>query len=294
MKLNLNYYSGKDQYSDGLIENDLLKIVKNETDFDKVLSQDNRWPILYHLSSIRNNIINWYPFSKNETLLEIGGGCGALTGLFCQKLQSVKVIELSKLRSQINLERNRQYQNFEILVGNLNDMEITEKFDYITLIGVLEYAGNFTKGKDPYLEFLKNIKHYLKPTGKLIIAIENKFGLKYFAGAKEDHTGIEFDGITGYKHTSKVKTFGKVELENLLTSSGYSKQDFFYPHPDYKLPLEIYSSNYLPSEHSNLAVSPNFDSSRYHLFDETSAYKEIIKNSQYEFFANSFLVICEE
>lgn len=294
MQLNLSYYCGDDQYSDGDIECDLLEIVKNKTDFDEVLSEDNRWPVLYHLSSIRNNIINWYPFSKDETLLEIGGGCGALTGLFCQKLQSVKVVELSKIRSQINLERNKKYQNFEILVGNLNDMEITEKFDYVTLIGVLEYAGSFTKGENPYLEFLKNIKKYLKPSGKLIIAIENKFGLKYFAGAKEDHTGIEFDGITGYKRTNKIRTFGKIELENLLTDSGYTKYDFYYPHPDYKLPLEIYSSNYLPTEYSNLAIAPNFDSNRYHLFDETIAFKEIIKNNQYEFFANSFLVICEE
>ncbi|MFA7083352.1 MAG: class I SAM-dependent methyltransferase [Arcobacteraceae bacterium] len=294
MKLDLSYYRGYDQYSDGDIECELLEIVKNKTDFDEVLSQDNRWPVLYHLSSIRNNIINWYPFSKDETLLEIGGGCGALTGMFCQKLQSVKVVELSKIRSQINLERNKEYQNFEILVGNLNDMEITEKFDYITLIGVLEYAGSFTEGENPYSEFLKNIRKYLKPSGKLIIAIENKFGLKYFAGAKEDHTGIEFDGITGYKRTNKIRTFGKIELENLLTNSGYTKYDFYYPHPDYKLPLEIYSSNYLPTEDSNLAVATNFDSNRYHLFDETIAFKEIIKNNQYEFFANSFLVICEQ
>lgn len=293
-QLNLKFYRGTDLYSDGDIEYDLLNIVKNFNDFDKILSTDNRWPILYHLSSVRNNILNWYPFKKHETLLEIGGGCGALTGLFCEKLSNIKVIELSKLRSEINLERNKQYKNFEILVGNLNDMEIPEKFDYITLIGVLEYAGSFTEGNQPYLDFLKNIKQYLKPTGKLLIAIENKFGLKYFAGAKEDHTGIEFDGITGYKNTSAVKTFGKKELKDLLKSSGYPNQDFFYPHPDYKLPLEVYSDNYLPNEFTNLQIAPNFDSPRYRLFNETSVYKEIIKNNQYDFFANSFLVICGE
>lgn len=293
-QLNLQFYSGTDLYSDGAIENDLLEIVKNNDYYDCILAKDNRWPILYHLSSIRKNIINWYPFSKSETLLEIGGGCGALTGLFCEKLSIVKVIELSKLRSEINLERNKQYNNFEILVGNLNDMVINEKFDYITLIGVLEYAGSFTEGDEPYLDFLKNIKQYLKPDGKLIIAIENKFGLKYFAGAKEDHTGKEFDGITGYKNTSAVKTFGKKELEELLKSAGYINQDFFYPHPDYKLPLEVYSDNYLPNEFTNLQIAPNFDNPRYRLFNETYAYKEIIKNRQYDFFANSFLVICGE
>lgn len=95
-KFNLDYYTGKDLYSDGNIEDELLKIVKSNKDIDEVLSNDNRWPILYHLSPIRQNIINWYPFKKNSSLLEIGGGCGAITSVFCELLDEVKVVELSK------------------------------------------------------------------------------------------------------------------------------------------------------------------------------------------------------
>ena len=42
-----------------------------------------------------------------------------------------------------------------------------EKFDYITLIGVLEYAGSFTHTQEPYKDFLLNIKKYLKPSHQL-------------------------------------------------------------------------------------------------------------------------------
>ena len=156
------------------------------------------------------------------------------------------MVELSKRRASINFERHKNYDNLEIIVANLNDIKFEQKFDYITLNGVLEYAGSFTKTDDPYSDFLKQIKKYLKPNGKLIIAIENRYGLKYFAGAKEDHTAKSFDGITGYVGNDTVRTFGKKELEELLKESGYPEQDFYYPHPDYKMPLEIYSSEWLP------------------------------------------------
>ena len=206
-KLNLDFYTGADFYSDGDVEDELLEIVKNNSDFSEILAQDDRWPILYHLSPIRQNIINWYPFKENASCLEIGGGCGAITGALCQNLKKVKVVELSKRRSSINLERHKHFNNLEIIVGNLNDIKFKEKFDYITLNGVLEYAGAFTNTDEPYKDFLAQIKKYLNSNGKLIIAIENRYGLKYFAGAREDHTGKEFDGITGYVGNKSVRTF---------------------------------------------------------------------------------------
>ncbi len=293
-KLNLDFYTGADFYSDGDIEDELLEMVKRTNDYSEILTNDNRWPILYHLSPIRQNIINWYPFKENASCLEIGGGCGAITGALCESLKEVKVVELSKRRASINFERHKNYDNLEIIVANLNDIKFDQKFDYITLNGVLEYAGSFTKTNDPYKDFLKQIKKYLKPDGKLIIAIENRYGLKYFAGAKEDHTAKEFDGITGYQGNKNIRTFGKNEFEDLLTQSGFPEQDFYYPHPDYKMPLEIYSQDWLPDADVLMSKTPNFDQERYDLFCEQEAYVGIIENNQFEFFANSFLVICGE
>ena len=58
-KLNLAFYKGSDCYSEGDIEDELLKIVKSGKNIDEVLGNDNRWRILYHLSPLRHNIINW-------------------------------------------------------------------------------------------------------------------------------------------------------------------------------------------------------------------------------------------
>jgi len=290
--LNLDFYSGIDHYSDGAIEDELLDIIKSEKDVEEVLANDDRWAILYHLSPIRQNILNWYSFKQKSSVLEIGGGCGAITDVLCSNMDEVKVVELSKRRSTINYERNKHHDNLEIFVGNLNDIQFDQKFDYITLIGVLEYAGSFTKTDSPYEDFLKNIKSYLKEDGKLLIAIENRYGLKYFAGAKEDHTGKEFDGITGYIGNDSVRTFGKVEIEELLSKVGFGELNFYYPHPDYKMPFEIYSDDFLPSSEELLAQAPNFDNDRYELFNESLAFNGIIENKQYPFFANSFFIEC--
>lgn len=290
-KFNLNYYKGADLYSDGDIEDKILDIVKNNTDFTDILHSTNNWAILYHLTPIRKNLLDWYDFDKNATLLEIGGGCGAFSGMFAQKLKQVTVVELSKRRAEIIYNRHKNYENLEIIAGNLNDISFDEKFDYVTLIGVLEYAGKFTDGNTPFKTFLENAKSYLKPNGKLLIAIENKFGMKYWAGAREDHTGRFFDSIEDYPNKEGIKTFGKQELIELLESAGFKNTKFYYPMPDYKLPKIIFSDEYLPRIDDLFDIySPNFDQDRYVLFNEREAYKNVIKNKQFPFFANSFFV----
>lgn len=79
-------------------------------------------------------------------------------------------VDLSKRRSLINANRNKEYDNLTIMVGNFNDIVLEEKYDYITLIGVLEYAAYYTDAKQPFESFLKRISSYLKEDGKLLIA----------------------------------------------------------------------------------------------------------------------------
>lgn len=289
-KLNLDFYKGQDYYSDGAVENELLDIVQQHRDLETVLKADSRWPIMCHFSRERRNLLEWFPFNRNGVLLEIGAGCGALTGLFCEKLARVKAVELSEKRSRILYHRYEDMENLEILAGNLMEMEFTEKFDYITLIGVLEYTRSFIESDRPYHSLLGRIHTLLKPEGILFAALENKFGLKYFAGAKEDHTRKAFDGIEGYLTHRHVETFSKDELITLFGQSGYSCIRFYYPYPDYKMPVEIFSDEYLPEVNHILQDAPNYDHDRLRLFSEKKALVNIIRNNRFDFFSNSFLV----
>lgn len=292
MKFNLDFYNGSDLYSDGSIENEILEYTEKfqESDFDKIFENDIRWPIFYHLTDIRKNIINWYPIPKNASVLEIGAGMGAITSILCQKAKKVTCVELSKQRATAIANRNKMQDNLEIIVANLNDVKFDEKFDYITLIGVFEYAPLYTNTENPFIDFLTYIKRFLKPDGTILIAIENKLGMKYFAGAPEDHTNLKYDGIQGYLNKNSVQTFGKKELQDLLKLVGLKHTKFYYPLPDYKLPNIIFSDDYLPNEKSINDYNIYYYEGTKIEFDEKKAYIETIKNGVFDLFANSFFV----
>ena len=130
VKIDYSYYSGRDMYVDGS-EEELLDIVKNNprSEYNRIIEEKNSWPILYHLSDIRGNIVDWLPISKSDKVLEIGSGCGAITGTLARKAGRVDCIELSRARSLVNAERNREYDNINIIVGNFQEVEqyITEE-----------------------------------------------------------------------------------------------------------------------------------------------------------------------
>lgn len=176
------------------------------------------------------------------------------------------------------------------MVGNLNDMDLGQQYDYVVVNGVLEYAMSFTEGDTPYETFLRKMGSYLKDTGKLLIAIENKLGMKYFAGAPEDHTDIPFFGINGYPGNHSVRTFSKTELQELVKESGFPFQKFYYPYPDYKFPTEIFTDASLTTNHYGKNY-PIYTDKTVDLFSETAGIEAMKKEQIADRFVNSFLLV---
>ena len=290
--MNYTYYPGEDYYSDGDVEDQLLEICKSGK-IREALKESSSWPILYHLSPTRENLLEWYDFGKGASLLEIGSGCGALTGLFVDRADRVVCIELSRRRSTINAYKNGNRGSAEIYVGNFQDVQLSERFDYVTLIGVLEYSKLYVNGSRPFDRMLARVKEYLKPGGRLMIAIENKMGLKYFSGAAEDHTGRPFDGLNGYVRGESAETFSRQGLQRLLSRNGFTNTEFYYPMPDYKLPFVIYSDDFLPEKGDLRGMKSVYSGINYNLFDEERLFDDICEDGQFPYFANSFLVVAK-
>lgn len=286
-ELNLQFYHGNDLYSDGDVEDKMLDIARMHHDIEDF--EGESFPIIYHFSKIRHNILSWYPFEPECTILEIGAGCGALTGLLCQKASRVVSMELSHRRSKINYERHRECNNLEIIVGNAQDIQLEDNFDYIVVNGVLEYAMGFSDSKTPYEDFLLSLGKYLKKDGKILIAIENRLGLKYFAGAPEDHTDNFFLGLREYDENNTVRTFSKSELSDLLVRVGLGYFNFYYPYPDYKFPREIFTEEFLTKDRVGNEYY-NVGAERFSLYDESKVAKSLAKEGIAGNFANSFLV----
>ncbi len=293
VSLNLKYYDGEDHYSEGIHEDILLDYVKrySEDEYDGIILGSRLWSVMYHLSHARENIVSFLPITKDMKVLEIGSGCGAVTGALSRMAESVTCIDLSKKRSLVNAYRHKELDNIEIIVGNFCDIEpeLSEKYDVITLIGVLEYAASYVGGEDPFLEMLKRAASHLTDRGTLVIAIENKYGLKYFAGCKEDHAGSFFEGIEGYHDFKDAKTFSRGTLEKLFRNASL-EPFFYYPYPDYKLPHVIYSDERLPDIHELNRNLNNFDADRLVVFDESKVFDELIDDGLFPDFSNSFLV----
>lgn len=293
--LDLEHYSGTDLYSDGEIEDVLLNIAKENTadQYKTVIDEKKNWPVLYHFSDQRENIVDWLPITKNDKVLEVGSGCGAITGAFARKAGKVECVELSKKRSLINAYRHKDEDNVTIHLGNFKDIEphLDNDFDYVCLIGVFEYGQSYMDSDKPFHEFLNILKKHVKKDGRIVIAIENKLGLKYFAGCKEDHLGTWFSGIESYPEGGYVRTFSKNGLENIIKECGLDEYHFYYPYPDYKFPTTIFSDKRLPLKGELSNNLRNFDRERLLLFNEKNAFDGLIEDGLFPVFSNSHMVI---
>lgn len=293
--LDYSHYPGRDLYSDGAIENELLGIVRNaaRVEYPSIIESKSSWPILYHLSPLRANIVDWLPIDKTAKVLEVGSGCGAITETLSRKAGEVVCVELSARRSHINAYRNQDSDNITIHVGNFSDIEpsLPADFDYVCLIGAFEYGQSYIATQTPYEDFLKIMLRHVKEGGRLVIAIENRFGLKYFAGCKEDHLGTYFCGLEGYPEGGSARTFTRAGLQKILAACGVTEYSFYYPYPDYKFPTVIYSDKRLPRAGELTDNIRNFDRDRMVLFNEKYVFDTVIKDGMFPEFSNSYLVV---
>lgn len=282
-------------------ENYIFDSIQNATDLstgsEELKQFIKDWPSLYYLHPKRVNLLR--PLEdqlKGKNILEIGSSCGVITRYLGETASSVTALEVNFRRAQITAERCRDLSNVKVICDNFQDFSTSEQFDVITLIGVLQYATLYIKEDDPVKTMLSNIRAFLKPGGIVLIAIENKLGLKYWAGAPEDHTGQAYQGIENRYSSSTAVTFGKKELEKMLRISGFAETTFLYPFPDYKMADSIVTEKGLRTKEFSVPMllleGLEYIQSEYYSnhFSTSLAAAELEKNGLLADFSNSFLV----
>ncbi len=238
-------------YSDGdAVEERIFAAIESCDDVSlyskELLAHQTDWASLYHLSADRVNVLR--PFAAklaNAQVLELGCGCGAITRYLGELGAEVVALEGSPRRASIAASRCRDFEQVTVVSDKLQDFPLKGQFDVVTLIGVLEYSRVYVEAVDPIQSVLEKARSYLKPDGVLIVAIENQLGLKYFAGAPEDHGVGVMSGINDLYTDNTAVTFGRHELSQRFEKAGFEKVECFLPFPDYKLPmLMVHPSGY--------------------------------------------------
>lgn len=290
MKLNLNFCKNETN----TITEQEKECIKNYIEKDNQELYENKFGEnvteyeLYHLSTVSQNLINWYPFNTKDTVLQIGGDLGELTQVFCNNCEKVVTIEQNIEKAKAIAKRYENRENLEIIVGNINDIILEERFSIITII------GNNPKIKLKYN--IQKLERNLKENGKFIIAVDNKFGLRYFMGNPENILNKKFESLIGYNNEpEKIESFTKSSLEQIFNSIGY-KYTFYYPLPDYKMPNVIFSEKQKAKYNSIDKYNPYYKENSTIIANEIDVYREILKTDQqmFEFFTNSFLIILEK
>ena len=236
------FYSDGDQVEKAI--GDALKSVKDRSVFsDELKLLQNGWAATYYFSANRANLLR--PLAKRllhgARVLELGCGMGALTRYLGESCKEVVAVEGSARRASVAALRCEDLPNVTILVDDIRQLPAElGQFDVVTLIGVLEYSRRYG-GAGSEEEILKLVRSFLTPTGSLILALENKLGLKYFAGVPEDHIPRPFLGLTNGYSPNGVQTWSRKELAQMLRNAGFNNQDQFISLPDYKLPTSIIS-----------------------------------------------------
>lgn len=94
--INYDYLEDAELYNSGLIEEKMLEMYKKGSKPDKY-----DMGYFYSTTDVRENIINWYPFKKDCTILEVDGGLGAITGALLKKAKRLFRVNIQKEEQRI-------------------------------------------------------------------------------------------------------------------------------------------------------------------------------------------------
>lgn len=259
------------------------------------------WRSACHLSPVRANILRPLESLCRGRVLELGSGCGIITRYLGELGGDVVALEASAHRASITRQRTADLKNVSVVCDRIEDFNAEQKFDVVTMIGVLQYARIFSHcGARAELDLLQNAARQLKDDGVLVIAIQNKLGLKYFSGFPEPNVDVPYYGVEGQYGPETIVRFGLDELKGLLGSVGLSAQEVLFPLPDYHMPVSLLSSKGLDPKgpfaaRPMLAGTVGRDRARpdwiVPAFSLEQVWNSIHENGLAEDLANSFLII---
>ncbi len=197
---------------------------------------------------------------SSSSVLDLGSGWGSYTFALSPRIKWAVAADTNSQSLEFISLRARQGSLNNISSVHINPLDFgmipfaDQQFDAVILNGVLEWVGSYVNHGDPLKiqrTCLKEINRILKPEGQLWIGIENRFGLRYFQGAADDHLTYYSKEKIAYttllpRQLANYITMRKLDqpyrtythsfwgYKRLLKKAGFKQIDFFYPESDYR------------------------------------------------------------
>ena len=226
------------------------------------------------LREIPKGLLKWYPFQKEEKILYFGSNMDACYELLVEQGLDVVCQEIKDSIQPAWCEEHKA------------------GFDCIISIEGLERL-------DTPKEALSLWKQLLAPHGRLLLGMNNRFGIRYFCGDRDPYTGRNFDGIENYRRFAVKKEdvlpgrmYNKAELEDFLDGAGWKNHKFYSVFPDLEQPSFVFAEDYVPNEELNTRCFPMYHFPDTVFLEEEFLYSDLIKNGMFHKMANAYLIEC--
>lgn len=174
----------------------------------------------------------------------------------------------------------------------LNNQSESNIYDYIVGIDVIE------ESRCP--QNLLDICHQLlKPEGRLIIGVENRYAIKYICGDRDPYTNHNFDGIENYRRLSDAdwdsiagRCYSMSELKLMLSQAGFDNDKFYSVMPSLQETQLVYAEGYEPVEELAMRYFPLYNYPDSVFLEEQYLYTDLIKNGMFHKMANAYIIEC--
>ena len=212
-------------------------------------------------------ILRWYEFKPGSKALYIGDKYDPMAQM---------------LKNDMGLD---------VIVEGRNSLDdVAGKYEYIICISKLENVEN------PKL-YVGRLFELLSTSGKLLLGMNNRFGIKYFCGERDIYTKNLFDGVENYRNAYvgsdgpfSGKMYSRAEIEQMLDI--FPEKKFYSILSDLSNPSFIYADDYVNNEDFCNRVFPSYASPETVFLEEEGLYQTLVDNKMFDRMANAYLIEC--
>jgi len=189
-------------------------------------------------------------------ILDLGCGLGVISLPLSKQVRWVIGVDLDKetIRATHLKTKKLNRDNFVTILGSATNIPVKSDYvDFALVIGVLEWVPCSKPYEDPestQIEALREVRRILRRRGRLLLAIENRYYLRYWLGLTDHHSRLKFVPVLPRKIADSIsrrrkgepylnRTYSYFELKNLLRKAGFGTLEICLGIPDYVFAEEI-------------------------------------------------------